>query len=252
MGVLRKIGLTKYESAVYDSLLKIGRSNADEISIKSSVPKTATYPNLRSLINKGLIQEIKGEISIFEAIPPSVGLKSYIEKKEKEINELKSEAVSFAESIIGKNNPQQKKEVLWLTRGKEASSKFYYHAFEKAKKTFFILGWRFEKVGEKYNLLKHLKRLSTKGIDVRILVTAPLEKINKNLFDDYIDSGIKIKHFGTNNLSIVVIDSNECKITLKDRAIGDKFNISVVDENLSRAMHSYFLDCWERGEEIKK
>lgn len=250
MDLLRKAGLKKYESKIYESILRFGPGTANDISDNSSVPKTAVYPNLKSLISKGLIQEIKGKISTFSALPPSIAIKALFEKKEESIMMLKSELIDSLESIKGKGNPIKLKEVLLLTRGRIASSEFYYKNFQLAKKTFFILGWRFEKVGEKYNLLREMSRLVKRGVDVRILVTSSKERVNLPLLADYREKGIKVKRINLDNFSIVIVDSKECKITLKDRSIGEKFNISIVDDNLSKAMNNYFLDCWSRALDV--
>jgi len=81
MEPLRNLGLTKYESAVYSDLIKNGKSEAKDISRRSKIPPTAVYPFLKSLIEKELIQQVKGEISLFEAPPPESALKVFIKGK---------------------------------------------------------------------------------------------------------------------------------------------------------------------------
>jgi len=249
MEELRRLGLTKYESLIYKALLIHGRCNAEDVSNFSQVPKTAVYPNLRSLVKKGLVQETHGETSLFDAFPPKAALEVFIKIKSKNLEILKNEALN-ALSTLNKVDKVESKEVLWLTRGREASSSFYYSAFDEAKKTYFILGWRFQKIGDKYNLLREFKKLIKRGVDVRLLVNSKAEEINKPLLKDYLNAGVKVKRTDLQNFSIVVVDNKKCKITLKDRSIGDKYNIAILDENLSRAMHSYFLDCWKVSQKI--
>ena len=114
--------------------------------------------------------------------------------------------------------------MLRLTHGKEFSLEVYSDSFLKAKKTFYILGWRLEKIGDKYNLLKKLKRLVKRKIDVRIILTGSGNK-KWELISDYIDEGINIKYLPLDNFSIFILDGKECKITLKDKTLMDKFNI---------------------------
>ncbi len=246
MEMLRKVGLSEYESKIYEAILKNGRSDAQRISEFSGVPKTAVYPNLRTLIKKGLVQEMKGDISLFEALPHSGAINNYIDSKIRDLSSLKRELLLELSDI--KVNKVENKEVLWITHGKEASREFYKSAFERARKTIFILGWRFEKVSDKYIFLNYLKKLLKKKIDVRILVTG--DKVNKALVKDYQESGIKVRYISIKNLSIFIADSKECKITLKNERLGEKLSINVIDENLARAMNSYFLSCWEKAEEI--
>jgi hypothetical protein len=88
------------------------------------------------------------------------------------------------------------------------------------------------------------------GVDVRLLITSPKDKVNLTLLADYREAGVAVKHIGLDNFSLVIIDGRECKITLKNQSLNDKYNIAIVDQNLSKAMNSYFLDCWSRAENI--
>ena len=104
MEVYRKLGLTKYESQIYSILLKCGKNEASKISEYSKVPPTAVYPNLRKLVEKGLINEIKGNVSSFQAINPSLAINSLIDKKEKNLMNLKETALEYSRSLLKSGN----------------------------------------------------------------------------------------------------------------------------------------------------
>jgi sugar-specific transcriptional regulator TrmB len=246
---LRRSGLTKYESSIYEALIRCGKSTAQELSVSSRVPKTAVYPNIKKLITYNLVQEIKGDPSIFEALPLSA-FSNFVDNKIKVFSELKDETLNSLKKIKDQSKNIVDREVLSLSRGKEASSSFYYSGFAKARRTYFILGWRFENIGDKYNLLKHFAKIVKAGVDVRLLITSPKDKVNLTLLADYREAGVAVKHIGLDNFSLVIIDGRECKITLKNQSLNDKYNIAIVDQNLSKAMNSYFLDCWSRAENI--
>ena len=57
--LLKDCGFTQRESDIYLTLLLLGTSSVQEIAEKSHVNRTATYPALESLIEKGLV--IEGE-----------------------------------------------------------------------------------------------------------------------------------------------------------------------------------------------
>jgi len=251
MEALKKLGLTKYERAVYNSLLEKGRSNAIELSDHSRVPITAVYPNLKSLINKQLVHQLKGDPSIFEAVDPRISINSLIKLKEKEFSDLKEEIINYADSLKNNKRNIANKQILSITHGKEISKEVYLESFPKAKKSFYILGWRIEKIGDKYDLLKKFRKLIQKKIDVRIILIGSTTK-KWEVIRDYIDEGIKIKYLPLDNFSIFILDSKECKITLKDKTLMDKFNIQILDESFAKSMNGYFLDCWEKAEEINK
>lgn len=250
MSSLREIGFTKYEREVYRTLLRKGSATGKEISENCSVPPTAVYPNLKSLLKKELIQKIDGEQTVYRALPVKTALGRYIEKKQKTLEGLKEQSIREAEEL-SKNFLESKdgEEIIQISKGKEFSSAVYWDAIKRVNKTFYVLGWRFEKVGERYNFLKDFKKAMKKGVDARIIVTGDFEK-QRELVNAYLKAGIKLRYSPIENISILIVDEKECKITLKKRDLPEKYNLHVMDEYLAQALNSYFLSVWDKGQEI--
>src|SRR3989344_7102355 len=83
---LEKIGLTKNESVVYQTLLQLGTSKTGEILKKSGLNSGKIYEILESLKLKGLLSEsIINNIKYFTAAPPSQIL-GYIQDKKDELD----------------------------------------------------------------------------------------------------------------------------------------------------------------------
>ena len=62
----------------------------------------------------------------------------------------------------------------------------------------------------------------------------------------YIDAGVKIRYLSLEDFSLMVVDSSECKITLKSQDYKpNQYNIHILDTSLAKAMNSYFLDLWD-------
>lgn len=244
MESFRKIGLTKYESLIYSDLIKYGKSNAQKISERSKVPPTAVYPNLKNLLNKKLIQEIKGDVSLFEALPARTAIDLFVKEKQDELLKLKEDSIEYAKQLLNEKKPIEKKEVMLFTYGKPASVETYVKSFDKAQKTFYIVGWKFEEINDKYNLLKGFQKMIKRKIDVKIILTGSLNK-NWELIQNYKEEGIKIKYLPLENFSIFVMDSEECKITLKNKNTHERFNLKILDKNLSKAINFYFLESWK-------
>lgn len=81
--VLEKIGLTKNESIIYQTLLLLGTSKTGEILKKSGLNSGKIYEILESLKVKGLLSESSiNNIKYFTAAPPSQILEYIKEKKE--------------------------------------------------------------------------------------------------------------------------------------------------------------------------
>ena len=52
------------------------------------------------------------------------------------------------------------------------------------------------------------------------------------------------------NFSIFISDGKTCKITLNDKKLLQRLNITVLDQNLAKAMQDYFLLKWEDAFEL--
>ncbi|MBS3169039.1 hypothetical protein J4210_01015 [Candidatus Woesearchaeota archaeon] len=88
--VLEKIGLTKNESIVYQTLLQLGTSKTGEILKKSGLNSGKIYEILESLKVKGLLSEsIINNIKYFTAAPPYQILE-YIKDKKEELEQEES------------------------------------------------------------------------------------------------------------------------------------------------------------------
>lgn len=88
--VLEKIGLTKNESIVYQTLLQLGTSKTGEILKKSRLNSGKIYEILESLKVKGLLSEsLINNIKYFTAAPPSQILE-YIKAKKEELEQEES------------------------------------------------------------------------------------------------------------------------------------------------------------------
>ncbi len=80
---LKFLGLTKIESKVYLTLLKIGMNKAGKISKEAQLNRTTTYGALKSLLDKGLVSYvIQSNRKWFKATNPKYILELIKEKEE--------------------------------------------------------------------------------------------------------------------------------------------------------------------------
>lgn len=81
--ILKEIGLSDREIAVYVALLKIGTTTTGLLVKKSKVQNSKIYETLEKLIQKGLATYIiKGKIKHFQAITPKALLNFFNERKD--------------------------------------------------------------------------------------------------------------------------------------------------------------------------
>ena len=246
---LRRLGLTKYETKMYQALVEYGRLDAKSLSKISGVPPTAVYPNVKSLQEMGLIQHFSGKISAYEAIQPKVALPAFVEREKKKLILLQNNLIQQAENALHKKEIFPQKEVVQVSQGREASTALYSSFAKQTRKSLYILGWHMYKVRDKYEWLRVLQQLVKKGADVRILLIGTLER-ERGVIQAYQNAGIGMRYIPLENFSLVVRDGQECKITLKARDLPEKINVHIQDKDLSAAMQNYFLMTWEKAEKV--
>ncbi|MEK6963788.1 MAG: helix-turn-helix domain-containing protein [Nanoarchaeota archaeon] len=246
---LKELGLTGYEASIYSTLLDYGKLTAKELSDRSNVPPTAVYPNVESLVKKGLIQKLTGKIATFEALPPKIGLRSWVRKKAARIIELEKELIPVLEQKTNQKRFPTAREPIFLSSGVQASHEISMGFMDEAKKSLFVVGWAFRSDRNMYSLLKGLKAAVQRKVDVRLILPRKeksFEKV-KSICKEY---GIKAKYCPLQNFSIVICDGTECKITLKGVELPERVNMKIQDNDLGRALEEYFLVLWKKAEQI--
>ena len=249
---LKTIGLTEYEAKIYKELVKGKKLTAKQLAEQSTVPPTAVYPTLQSLRKKNLIQEFSGEQKQFEALDPKIAIPAYLENKKKILERNSEIILQEIEQLKKEKTIPFQKEILSLSLGQKASVTIYENAIKNAKKSVYILGWRMHKIKDKYTFLHHFKEPIKRKVDVRLILTGGSEKAWE-LIQAYERAGIKIKYLPLeqDKFTMLIIDGEECKITLKDKTLPEKYNIFIHDRSLSLALETYFKDCWKKANVLK-
>lgn len=149
---LTNLGVTPVESKLYLALLKIGRSQAGELSRKTGIHRRSVYDALERLIEKGLVSFIKeNNKRIYYPSDPKM-IKQLLEKKNEDIisiipqlSQLYSEAKEKQETlffrgkegikIIFEDQINEKKEVLVIGGSRIASEimQFYIPHYTKKR-----------------------------------------------------------------------------------------------------------------------
>ena len=245
------LGLTEYETKIYRELVQGQKLSAQLLAEKTTVPPTAVYPTVKTLLKKKLVQEFSGETKAFQAIKPELAIPNFIENKKKELSQMEEEVLEEIKKLKQEKTILPVKDILTLSLGQRASVSIYKDSIQKAKKSIYILGWRMHKVKDKYTFLQHFKDPIKRKVDIRLLLTGGPEKA-WDLIKAYKRAGIQIKYFPLekDKFTLFTVDGEECKITLKDKNLPDKYNLHMHDPSLANAMEIFFLDCWRKAEEI--
>ena len=132
--ILEKIGLTKNESLVYLTLLKIGTSKTGEIIKQSNINSGRIYETFDSLKVKGLISEsVINNVKHFTASPPEKIL-DYIKQKNEELKKEESLIKSALPDLDSLRSLKLEKSKALVYTGFEGIKTAAYEALNATKK----------------------------------------------------------------------------------------------------------------------
>jgi len=92
---LKSFGLSEYEARVILTLIAEGELTASEISGKSGVPRTSVYEVVKSLISRGIVEEISGKPMKFRALSSEDIMNLFARKVKDNIDFLKENLPSI-------------------------------------------------------------------------------------------------------------------------------------------------------------
>src|SRR3989338_4533488 len=96
-GVLKDLGLSEGESAVYLALLKLGEAQVNRIKSETKMHRTTIYDFLDSLSRKGLASHsIRNNVKSYSAAHPSM-LGFLLKEKKEKLEEAMPSLVSLSE-----------------------------------------------------------------------------------------------------------------------------------------------------------
>jgi HTH-type transcriptional regulator, sugar sensing transcriptional regulator len=96
---LTKLGLTPTEAQVYLALLQTGATGASALATATGLARTAVYPSLTSLADKGLVEGGIAYGSKFAAVAPDEALPALIAREKQTISEREQIAGKLAEAL---------------------------------------------------------------------------------------------------------------------------------------------------------
>ena len=109
---LQRLGLTKYESLAYITLLKLGPSKATDITKESGIPHTRVYDVLSSLHRKGFVDVMHGTPRLYKPVSPEVVLEKIKEDFIEDIENLKRAFLDLYRKAYGEDLPE-----IWTIQG---------------------------------------------------------------------------------------------------------------------------------------
>lgn len=97
---LREMGLSKYEAAAYESLLREGTATASDVAGAAEIPKSRVYDVLDSLETKGFVVVQPGRPKKFGPVSPDVATDQFQDYCERQHEAELDEIAQLGESLV--------------------------------------------------------------------------------------------------------------------------------------------------------
>jgi sugar-specific transcriptional regulator TrmB len=257
--LLKEIGLSTYESAVYLSLLKLGVSEASTIHKDAEVPYGKVYSILDSLVEKGFVEVQRSRPKKFRGVKPDIALDRVIKKKEyeveKEMETLKLKTDELNKILMTTSSLKTKDEIFWTTAVTEIDiKKVVISLFSEARESSCVvphsLGMPILTV-----IFAEFVRSLERGVKVKMLVSPQFNnfvsflsrKDEKTL--EILKKNLEIRAVRNTNSHFGIIDNN-LVILLQPHPLDKNRLISVVkiwDADLAKSLQKEFDIMWKTG-----
>jgi sugar-specific transcriptional regulator TrmB len=244
--LLKKLGLTEYESKVYISLAKLGPSKVKDIVMNSNVPRNKVYEALNSLEQKNKVMSIPLSPKEYKISEPTF-LKDDLE-------DMQSSMKEFLEQLA-KPKSSELKELFWVIKGQKSIQEKISVQVENTKKE--ILGSNhLSKI--LYKNIRELKQAVNRGVKVKFICT--FDKTRINIYNEWLSTGAKIrvfnhKKFGPLLPRISIFDGKIARLTIgKPEVQNEEDYITLWTESrvFSQMLRNHFLNMWKNSEPLEK
>jgi sugar-specific transcriptional regulator TrmB len=215
--VFSKLGLSKNESKIYETLLVEGESPVGHIATKSKINRRNVYDSMNRLIEKGLVFEIlqKNE-NRYKAVDPR--------KLMELLKEKETALASILPDLDELYNGKPHEEDVYIYRGIEGWKNFMRDILRTGEDVYIIGGkgaWADNKI-EAFRE-QFLKDAATKKINVRVLYDIEIQK-NKHKILSILDAEHRFLPEGFSTTAAVTIFGNQI-------VIQSGINVGKIDEN---------------------
>jgi len=237
--ILKEAGLTKNETLVYLSLLKLGKAKASKIIKESKISSGKIYETLNKLIEKGLVKIlIENGVKTFIAADPKT-LLTYIKEKEEELARKEKELESIIPELRGLMKISSTEETVSLIKGFRGISTLVYEALDNAN-DIKVMGVRSSKSVKFNNFWKrwHQRRVNLKK-KCKILFSdhkTDYWKFYKKLKNTEVKESLTISPS-----AILIIDDNSFIFSYNEEFTC----IHIISKDISSSFNAMFDSIWQ-------
>lgn len=225
---LQLIGLTKTETKIYISLLKIGKAQAGIISRKTGIHRRTVYDSLERLIEKGLVSYIRENENRFYIAEDPVRIREIINQQKDEIEKV------LPDLKIIFNENKQKSETKFY-KGKDGIRTVFEDQIEEGKPVFIISTPDYAKEILKYYIPHYTARRIKKQLKLNIIYAGKKK-------DSEIPNG-EVRYLPETYASPVSTNIYADKIAIIVWS-NDPVAILIKDKDVAKSYKNYFDLLW--------
>lgn len=239
--VLEDLGLSKNESKVYLTLLRLGSAPVGEVTKDSGVHRRNVYDSIERLMKKGLVGYVtRNNVKYFEVSDPS-SLLSLINKQKEEVRKREELLTSILpELLLTKNNKET--EDIKVFKGTESRKIIFEDIINSAKENC-VLGAHTPSKMSQIFLKQWHKRRSSRGVRDKLIYNKPdpySKVVSKfpltevRFMPEEIDTNTAINIYGK-KVAIFLWSNNQ------------PISIVIDNEKVANDFREYFNVLWKRA-----
>jgi predicted transcriptional regulator len=131
ISILTELGLSQNEAKIYETLLQIGESTVNEISLKSKIHRRNIYDTVNRLVEKGLIFQVIGRgDNIYKPVDPKK-LMELVEEKQRKLEKVMPE-------LLNEYNNKPQLEAVYFYKGIEGFKNYLRDILNSGEDAYFI------------------------------------------------------------------------------------------------------------------
>ncbi|RAP51415.1 MAG: hypothetical protein BZ137_09945 [Methanosphaera sp. rholeuAM130] len=212
--ILKKIGLTDYESRTYLALISLVSAKADQISKKSGVPRSKIYPVLEKLEKKELITIKQGRPLIYTVINPQESIDNYRKNMIRDLETIEDNLTKIYESKL----PQINMPVISI-EDKNKIIKKQNELLKRSRKTLYIrLGFILPEETE--TIKKLIIKALNNNVKVKILAVREfkIDNLTISIEELFSDVNVEIKYVDLPAAHLIIKDFNEMLLVFAENS----------------------------------
>lgn len=234
--LLYDLGLTKYQTKLYKSLLRLKEGKVSEISEEAGVPRNKAYSALESLYEDEYISISSKKPLKYRIVDPKSVLKSKVDRRISDLESLKENVVpnvsDFKEKSSSSNVSILSGRDLFFARMKEQLKNC-------EKSVLATIGT--SRVDAE--LLKVEDEVTSKGVNMKFIADYNKDAVPR--LKKHLDAGVDVRFSEQENVRFTVWDEKIVTFRVHTEQDENYYSIWVESPALARIMKSYFNNVWK-------